>query len=944
MNMRMFVVLAVSFLLSVTVYSATFYVENNNDSGAGSLRQAIVDANSAAGADTVEFHLEPHEFTITITGHTMNVLGELHIDGKTATNYTGTPLINLVGDNPLAHGVYVTTGPATIEALRITGFDRGVYLADDHCVVKGCYIMSNASIGVFVTDWGCTIGGTGWHERNVISGNENGIFFQGATFGAEVLNNYIGVDPTGTFPISNTFAGVYLTSWGTRVGGTNASERNIISGNGTGIEVSGLSRDNLVINNYIGTDYTGSNAVPNNTGILASGTNNTIGGSSSALRNVISGNRTSGIEIRNGGRDNTIIGNYIGVDVTGLAALPNYTGIKLHDSPANFIGGLTANERNIISGNSQDGVDVALTGSVGNVIQGNYIGVGKDGSTPLGGAGGVDINSAADTIVGRSATGKGNVISACARGIRISGALTRGTIIRGNMIGTDANGMVGIPNNTGIEVSGSPDIRIGGSGSGERNVISGNGGNGIDIRGAHSHDIEIINNYIGVDATGLAILSNSWQGIFMSDAPSNTIGRGGMDEGNVISGNGTSGIYIYGDTAVGNHVEGNFIGTDRLGLNALPNGERGVELEAPDNNIGSSLSGGGNIISGNNGDGIYMYGAYCHDNSISGNKIGVGLSTNCLPNGFYGISVWGSASNNIIGGNSSPGENIIACNPADGIFVDSGGRGILVGRNSFWGNGELAIDLSPGGINPNDDKDPDTGANNMQNYPVLLSVTNDDPSNALRVSGTLNSTPDTDFYIVYFCDYGPDHSGHGEGLVSIPITMAVTDSGGNASWLHSFETPDPTPNFVSAIAVDSNTWDTSEMSYRVMIDSDGDGMPDGWEEKHWGHYKGEEPYVDSDNDGLFNIDEWNAETDPTNNASRLEIAAITGGNDTGVVVHVDTSLYRRYRAQGCLQENYPNWDITYTSSGDGTGGRIGLVDYLYFITNAAFYRVEAWVP
>src|SRR5262249_12250360 len=156
------------------------------------------------------------------------------------------------------------------------------------------------------------------------------------------------------------------------IGGTAAGDGNLISGNvGAGVVVSG--NYNVVQGNRIGTDVTGTAALGNDTGVSVSGSGNTIGGTVAAARNVISGNKNSGIVISVG--SNLIQGNYIGTDDSGAKALGNQMGMSISGTN-NTVGGTVAGTRNLISGNQGDGINVTGTGTV---ILGNFIGTDATG-------------------------------------------------------------------------------------------------------------------------------------------------------------------------------------------------------------------------------------------------------------------------------------------------------------------------------------------------------------------------------------------------------------------------------------------------------------------------------------------------------------------------------------------------------------------------------------
>jgi titin len=159
-------------------------------------------------------------------------------------------------------------------------------------------------------------------ERNVIRENNTGI--QINTVDNDVLGNYIGTDASGSADLGN-ITGIDLLASGNRIGGTGALDGNLISGNDVvGISIP-VGSGNQIAGNYIGTNAAGTAALPNTTGITVTtaASNNTIGGSTAATRNIISGN-TTGVRIVAGGTTgNVVLGNYIGVNAAGAAALPN---------------------------------------------------------------------------------------------------------------------------------------------------------------------------------------------------------------------------------------------------------------------------------------------------------------------------------------------------------------------------------------------------------------------------------------------------------------------------------------------------------------------------------------------------------------------------------------------------------------------------------------------
>lgn len=243
-----------------------------------------------------------------------------------------------------------------------------------------------------------------------------------------------------------------------------------------------VASNNVVAGNFIGTDPSGTIARPNGRGILVSGlagTNNLIGGSTVADRNIISGNTGIGIDAESLG---TIIrGNFVGVDATGAAARPNALGIALvNDADSSFIGGASPAQRNVISGNTGSGIELSNGpggGAIGVTIQGNYIGTDATGTAPIGNSRGVNLLTGANaTLIGGAAAGEGNVISGNSTGIFFNDGGSAS--ILGNLIGTAADGVSPLGNTAyGIYIQDTPNVTVGGPTPEQGNVVAYNGGN-----------------------------------------------------------------------------------------------------------------------------------------------------------------------------------------------------------------------------------------------------------------------------------------------------------------------------------------------------------------------------------------------------------------------------------------------------------------------------------
>lgn len=361
------------------------------------------------------------------------------------------------------------------------------------------------------------IGGSELSTGNLISANSGpGVKLSGTSVsGNQVNGNIIGPAASGMMYLGNGGDGILITdgSHGNLIGGAGAGSGNLISDNaGSGIRLTGGNvSENLITANWIGLSLDGYGALGNGwiegDGILIdSGANaNTIGGSEGTLRNVIAANYRFGAHIDgNGTNDNTILGNYIGLNATGTSSSGNSVGVCISGGAQyNMVGGLTSASGNVISGNrSEDfpygcGVLIYGPGTAFNQVSANYIGLDASGLTPRrNGTGGIIIGPGAQyNLIGGDSETAGNVISGNgiddvpldgrAAGIHIFGASTAFNRIEGNLIGLDPTGQVVLGNaGHGIGIySGAHDNTIGGETSHQTNQIVGNEGAGVFIAG-----------------------------------------------------------------------------------------------------------------------------------------------------------------------------------------------------------------------------------------------------------------------------------------------------------------------------------------------------------------------------------------------------------------------------------------------------------------------------
>ena len=666
-----------------------------------------------------------------------------------------------------------------------------------------------------------TIGGTTAAERNIISGNTHfGAEIVGTNLGNRIIGNYIGTDVTGNSPIANGNGGVQIYfAANTTVGGINPGEGNLISGNtNNGIVIVGdtNTRNNSVLGNLIGTNAAGTAALRNGLdGIqVINAPNNTIGGTTTAARNVISGSGRIGIALFGTATGNTVQGNYIGTDRTGNIAIANGSGLYI-DASSNTIGGGTVGAGNLISGNSQQGILLAGNGN-STTIQGNLIGTNVTGAADLNNGGtGVAISGASNTLLGTNADGvndanernvisgndrQGNSVGGANANVQIFNAIN--TRVAGNYIGTNATGTALPTGQTtggvrGIQIRNSGNTTIGGSTAAERNLISGNQHMGIEFVGGGTTG-QVIGNYIGTDITGNSAISNG-TGVSTFFANNQTIGGVNPGEGNLISGNTNDGLSFVGNSSTNNRVIGNRIGTNAAGTAALGNGN-GVRIFLGANNqIGTDGDGVNdaaerNLISGNTGAGISIQNA--SNNRIAGNSIGVGANgSTAIGNAQDGVVITNAANNAIT-------NNLITTNGRGVAIVGATSTGNSVLGNSIFGNGTIGIDLDRNGITPNSTP---SSANNSQAFPLLISATGN------TVTGLLNSTPSTTYRLEFFSSATTD-----QGQTFLGTVNVTTDAAG----IVNFSAPVsaiPAGVQVSATATNLTTGSTSEFSAAPSI-------------------------------------------------------------------------------------------------------------------------------
>ena len=485
--------------------------------------------------------------------------------------------------------------------------------------------------------------------------------------------------------------------------------------------------------------------------------------------NVISGNAGSGITITGNGA--TVLGNRIGTDATGNAISTVHggtgnggSGIHLLGTASNATIGdayelpltdVWVTSGNVIAGNQLGGILTQSTGS-GIEIYANHVGLGLDGSTPLGNylGNGIDVRTDG-TIVGADDPHRNVVSGNAGKGIAIGISTTidpngyvQNAEVIGNYVGVDATASFAIANfGTGIGFAEGDNAEI------AYNVVGGNLNGGISVFGNYS---SVYGNFVGTNA-GRADLGNDGRGVYVN-ATVTEIGR--AFDPNVIGFN-DLGIELVGSVPEAT-IRANWIGADPSG-NAFGNEGHGILLRGNNNFVGGNTAAHANIVGNNGDDGIHVD-ASCWSNEIQGNYIGTNASGADLGNDDDGVEIAGADETTVgeyvgTGTALDPAKgNHIAFNGDIGVHVSSGHDNAVRG-NAFGSNGGLPVDLGAPGAELNDYLDEDSGANWRQNSPVIAAghTSYDDLTGLVEARYLVDSWADSayplviDFYVI-----GPD--------------------------------------------------------------------------------------------------------------------------------------------------------------------------------------------
>ncbi len=771
-------------VVTATPQVATFTVTNINDSGPGSFRQAILDANAHPNIapsvpDLINFAIPGQgQQTITLLSPLPNITDPVNIDGYTqpGSSLNKTPLGLDEKETDVAVLNVQINGLNALPPQGSSGPVNGLVIDAPNTTVSGLSITGFTGAGIVLEPPPGTPTGT---VGDIIFGNFIGI----ASFDSHSFNDLpLGTTTPTSYTHINTLGngqGIVVLNSNNRIGGTLPQERNVIQGNhGDGVFLSGpQGTGTLVEGNFILDNDANGVHVTNSNNLIGE----PIGAGPAGGGNVISGNNYGVAIIGLAAKGNILTNNEIGTDIglagqtiRGLDPRPNrFDGVLIQDAPGNVIGGLLDNSKNVIAANGLDGINienVAAQTATNNIVQGDWIGfnIRNNVVSILPNRDGINISSANNTIGGTTATARNVIINNSRNGITITS----------QSLDTSNLNPVPIPN---AQPTG--------------NVVDGN--------------------YIGTQG-GADHYGNTFAGVFIEDATDNTIGGTTAGAQNVISSN-NDGVVINDSGSAGNVVDGNLIGTMSDGVTALSNAVDGVLIaNALDNTVGGTTGGAANVISGNN-VGVHITGALATGNAVEGNFIGSDATGKIqVHNSTDGVLFDSNASNNTVGGTVSGAGNTIAFNVASGVAVASGtGDSILT--NSIYSNDRIGIDLiapgdPPNGVTPNH-TGVANGPNDLVNYPTLTFATSDGTSTT-TVQGTYSGMPNSTLLVQFFSNDAADPSGFGQGQAFIGSTQITTDASGNATFNASLKSVVLNGQFISSTATAPNG-STSEFSNSI---------------------------------------------------------------------------------------------------------------------------------
>ncbi|MBD2651965.1 right-handed parallel beta-helix repeat-containing protein [Synechocystis sp. FACHB-383] len=668
-----------------------FTVTNLNDSGAGSLRQAILDANLNPGNDVISFAVTG---SINLLSDLPEIIDNVTIDGTTAPGFDGRPLVAINFNNNTGFK-FTSSGGNSAAGSQVLGLaifgssTNGITVEVDNIIIQGNYIgvdldgqtaRGNQGDGIFLGTQtsqhliGTTSSASGQFQlSNVISGNQgNGIRLAGSS-NNRISMNYIGTDVTGQIKLGNGLNGILVTQG---------------------------SRDN-----FIGGFETGGNN-PVDAGPFGDGS--PVKFVVPPQGNLISGNTGNGVLIDQQSEFNTLAGNFIGTVADGNSALGNGAdGVAINEADNNFLLGTTVSQNpfvfyNVVSGNGGNGL--RLTNADNTIVHANFFGAGANNATIVSnGLNGVMVEGTSrDTRFG-SIIPLGNVTS---------GNTLNGVEVKDEVTGfTSFNTFSGLFAFSTIAPNGQDGILItstGGNNTLRTNAFSGNVRHGIHLTG-NATGVTIDPNIAGTSTFGDSPLPNGGHGVLIGGNANNNFIGGFQSQTpsalpiNLFSANKGYGLVIadraHNNTVINSQIGGGFntdlpLGNGLGGLlitdqafNNIIGGAPSPELPDNDpqviainnNGFGFTVNTTGtgnqlinNFSQGNDSDGFAIVGS--GGNNLTGNE--------SQTNQGYGYSFLNSPStnntfNNNQGVDNNLGETQIANGWINGLVSQA------VGANSF---------------------------------------------------------------------------------------------------------------------------------------------------------------------------------------------------------------------------------------------------------------------
>lgn len=750
--------------LEVRNMLATFSVANLNDSGAGSFRQALLDANATPGADVVNFAIAG---SIQLSSSLPTITDQVNINGTTAPGYASAPVVALDFNNSAGLRFNSNSSGSALRSLSL-GDASGIGVkvdSVDNMVIVGNYIgvgldgitaIANRGNGLeIVKSTGHTVGGETAQVRNVISGNEsNGIRLSNVT-NSTIAGNYIGINATGTAALGNGKTGVRMEdSSGNVIGNTDAVSSIDFFDSADGQDVSqpvsgwqgirGADTDG----EYLIVGTSGSN------GLLYEGTIDGDSGTSHFVNyplamdsSVYGPDNLSGSTVR-------LVGTYRNADYAiapvevnaflyegpnttiGLADPGNYRTIDYPGAKYNYAhstaGGLVVGNYDSPAAHGANGLpfgpghayiydvatdtfieDIAYPGALSNTAYGIWY----NGDTSYTICGGYSLDPANNFDNQERPLGAAFLVDYDA----VTGLFTNWKSFsypNGINFVTHFQGISSVEK--GVYTLNADSVQAGTS-----NPVQ---GSWVTVRrntdGTFSDAAWVDLNYPGVNPSTNVTSSNS---VYGNQVVGIVIGSGisyqatvntSFQLSNVISGNGLDGISLHNSND--NRIEMNYVGTDVTGAVDLGNGANGILLtqSSTQNLIGGEATGGndptndvfvrppqGNLISGNDGHGVYIK-SKSSDNQLSGNFIGTTASGNAaLGNSLDGVFI-----------DKSDGNTLLGCTFQEDPFVfynvisGNGGNGLRV-KNSD----DTTIQANFFGMGANNN----TAVGNLQNGVVI---------------------------------------------------------------------------------------------------------------------------------------------------------------------------------------------------------------------------------